>query len=167
MKRVNLKSQKVIIDQNGIKVQGWSKECPCCHKTYETTSRTQKFCSTECAKVYNSKKRSQKRLYDQNKPIIRLSARSHSLATEVVNQLIALNLIEPHCSCGATENLQVHHIDLNWLNNTPSNLQLLCPKCHAEAHAKLEAELKSQGKTLSDFYNDSIKPFLSVLNKNV
>lgn len=37
--------------------------------------------------------------------------------------------------CGATKRLQVHHIDENWKNNAPENLQTLCIFCHHFWHA--------------------------------
>lgn len=48
------------------------------------------------------------------------------------------------CSvCGADKSrepmdLHVHHIDSNKLNNNPSNLQVLCMKCHAEQHPHMK-----------------------------
>lgn len=38
--------------------------------------------------------------------------------------------------CGFTLGavLQIHHRDRNHSNNTPSNLELLCPNCHATEH---------------------------------
>lgn len=38
-------------------------------------------------------------------------------------------------ACGTTKRLQVHHIDENWTNNDPANLQTLCVFCHAFWHA--------------------------------
>ena len=32
--------------------------------------------------------------------------------------------------CGKTDDLEVHHIDGNRLNNDPENLLTLCKKCH-------------------------------------
>jgi hypothetical protein len=37
-------------------------------------------------------------------------------------------------SCGSTKNLVVHHIDLDYTNNNPSNLQHMCNVCHGEFH---------------------------------
>ena len=37
--------------------------------------------------------------------------------------------------CGTAKRLQVHHVDENWKNNTPSNLQTLCIFCHHFWHA--------------------------------
>lgn len=40
-----------------------------------------------------------------------------------------------HCQeCGATENLQIHHIDGNPKNNRLSNLMTLCGSCHTKWH---------------------------------
>lgn len=36
--------------------------------------------------------------------------------------------------CGATENLDTHHLDLNPYNNAPENLMTLCDVCHAKWH---------------------------------
>jgi|ERR1700758_140027 len=39
------------------------------------------------------------------------------------------------CSrCGSKENLCRHHIDRNRLNNTPSNIEILCRSCHSKEH---------------------------------
>lgn len=38
-------------------------------------------------------------------------------------------------ACGTSKRLQVHHIDEDWKNNDPTNLQTLCVFCHAFWHA--------------------------------
>ena len=38
-------------------------------------------------------------------------------------------------ACGTSKRLQVHHIDEDWTNNDPANLQTLCVFCHAFWHA--------------------------------
>ena len=38
-------------------------------------------------------------------------------------------------ACGTSKRLQVHHIDEDWKNNEPTNLQTLCVFCHAFWHA--------------------------------
>lgn len=47
-------------------------------------------------------------------------------------------LIEGHersCEkCGSTRNVEVHHKDGNYQNNTPDNLILLCRSCHMKEH---------------------------------
>jgi len=37
--------------------------------------------------------------------------------------------------CGTGERLQVHHVDQDWQNNAPANLQTLCIFCHHFWHA--------------------------------
>jgi hypothetical protein len=38
--------------------------------------------------------------------------------------------------CGATKNVDVHHIDGNYQNNTPDNLMIVCRSCHMKLHNK-------------------------------
>jgi len=53
--------------------------------------------------------------------------------------------------CAATENLHVHHIDENPLNNRAVNLITLCPPCHNKAHFSSEkATLCETFKTLAE-----------------
>jgi len=37
-------------------------------------------------------------------------------------------------TCGTTAKLSIHHVDLNWRNNAPSNLMTLCTSCHTTWH---------------------------------
>lgn len=167
MKRVKTKAEFLGTKiSNGVTVNEWSKVCPICGKTYITTSRTQKYCSDKCSAKAQKKKAKQQKEYNEVKEIARLSARAHSLAVEVMEQLSKLNVVPKVCSCGCTEGLQVHHLDLNWLNNTPSNLVWVCPKCHAKAHSEISEKAKSEGKSVSEFYDKSSYPILSILNKN-
>lgn len=44
--------------------------------------------------------------------------------------------MQPACeSCGTTTRRHVHHIDEDWTNNKPENLQTLCVFCHQFWHA--------------------------------
>ena len=44
--------------------------------------------------------------------------------------------MKPACECcGATKYRHVHHVDEDWTNNAPSNLQTLCVFCHQFWHA--------------------------------
>jgi len=48
---------------------------------------------------------------------------------------ILIKLLGGKCEiCGSTENLELHHKDRNPKNNDPSNIQLLCRKCHRRIH---------------------------------
>lgn len=56
---------------------------------------------------------------------------SRSSARNIYQLFIGLD----RCSqCGATENLDVHHIDQNPNNNSIDNLMLLCRSCHMKLH---------------------------------
>ena len=37
-------------------------------------------------------------------------------------------------SCGSTQRLCAHHIDRDWTNNNPLNIQTLCSSCHTSEH---------------------------------
>lgn len=39
-------------------------------------------------------------------------------------------------NCGATTNLLHHHIDHNEKNNKPSNIRVLCKRCHERHHER-------------------------------
>lgn len=149
MRKIDTHSTPTILTRDGLSVQGWSKVCPCCHHTYETTSRSQKFCSTDCNRKYVSRKAAEKKAYNETKEYHRLKSRSHSLAVEVVK---LLGRTSCEC-CGSTTSLQVHHRDLRWLNNSPDNLQLLCPTCHSRVHSELEASWKEHGITYKSYYS--------------
>lgn len=45
--------------------------------------------------------------------------------------------------CGSTEHLQIHHLDRNIKNNSPSNLRTLCQSCHMKLHWQLRRLLKN------------------------
>lgn len=47
----------------------------------------------------------------------------------------ARQLRGPSCeTCGSTSKLHAHHVDENWRNNDPSNIQTLCATCHLKLH---------------------------------
>lgn len=46
--------------------------------------------------------------------------------------------------CGSSENLQVHHRDLDKSNNSPDNAQVLCLPCHQEAHGMWTKRLEDE-----------------------
>lgn len=167
MPKLKTKISSEVIEVSGLKVIQWVKLCPYCKKEYKTTSRHQKFCCESCSKKAQKKRQKQQKQYSATKEIARLSARSHAIGVEVLTQLDRLGVKPKVCEvCGTVEGLQVHHINANWLDNTPSNLQWLCTKCHADAHSKMEAKAKLQGKEMVDIYDQSLLPIISILNKN-
>lgn len=156
MKKIDTHAEVItIVDpESGLSVRGWRKFCPNCGKSYETTSRSQKFCSDDCCKIYTKRKKAQKASYDKAKEYQRLKARAHSLAVEVV-RLLGNTTCE---CCGSTEGLQVHHRDLRYLNNNPSNLQLLCTKCHSRVHSEISSQWRAKGITYESYYSPEEYP---------
>lgn len=61
------------------------------------------------------------------------------------NRSIVLNRDKHQCQCcGTKDDLIIHHVDCNKLNNSPSNLITLCGQCHNSIHAKYSnKELRS------------------------
>jgi hypothetical protein len=47
--------------------------------------------------------------------------------------------------CGKTENLGIHHKDMDHFNNDPDNLQVLCVNCHMSVHKKAYWDAKRKG----------------------
>ena len=155
MKKPKTYAEVVQVEQDGLLVRGWKKKCICCGKEFTTTSRSQKFCSNECSKKAQTKRRKQQKEYDANKEIIRLSARSHAIAVEVLNWLEKKNILLHECACcGSVDNLQVHHKDQRWLNNSPENLMWVCPKCHAKIHSDISKDMQDKGQTYEDIYDE-------------
>lgn len=54
-----------------------------------------------------------------------------------------LNLEKKCVVCGSTRNIDVHHIDKDFRNNTAENLMIVCRSCHMKIH-------RSNGKDLSN-----------------
>lgn len=47
--------------------------------------------------------------------------------------------------CNGRLNLGIHHKDLDYFNNNPKNLQVLCVSCHITLHKKLYWKAKREG----------------------
>ncbi len=47
--------------------------------------------------------------------------------------------------CGTTEALHVHHIDRDWANDDPTNLQTLCASCHLKLHWREDRDPRLAG----------------------
>lgn len=143
----------------------YKKFCPRCRKIYFSDARHQKFCSPECQKAAAVRKKEQKKQYDEAAPALRLSARAHALAVSTFDLLVTMGLKKWECEeCGNTEvkSLEIHHVNLNWLINTPSNLKCLCNKCHSKAHADLIHELDEKGMVVDEYYEVADSAFLPI-----
>lgn len=149
----------------------YKKKCPWCKNPFRTNARNQKFCCPEHGKKYNERRNARKLDYNKNKSINRLYSRAHSLAVEVMNQLVRLGLRKRECDyCSLKDKLiekplEVHHKDLNWLNATPSNLVYTCKPCHAKEHSELIARLDEQGILVEEFYEPSFYPLVKITNE--
>jgi 5-methylcytosine-specific restriction endonuclease McrA len=116
------------------------KKCLNCKREYGSNARGQRFCCKECQQNYAKKQKEERRFYSSHKELSRIKARSHSLAVEIARYQCyqqGKEFVCEVCSAPATE---VHHANQNFLDNTPSNLQILCKKCHSAEHSRLTKE---------------------------
>lgn len=123
------------------------KICATCGASFIPTGPRSTYCSS-CAKlraIASSKERHRrtyvKKGYNQSKE----KNNNWKGGIGIYRDLIS---VDACTSCGSTRNLCVHHIDENRRNNTSSNLECLCKKCHQLRHRCWEALPK--GAALSD-----------------
>lgn len=102
-----------------------SKVCLNCSKSFSrsrynarledfTRFNKRKFCSLTCSASYNNRRIEPGEGYYRRKSRVYLGKCCDS--------------------CRSTNKLVVHHIDQNYKNNSPSNLQTLCNNCHDHWH---------------------------------
>ena len=111
-----------------------SKFCIYCEKQLRKDQRHNKYCSTDCANKARSENKIQLWLTGEYDGIIG----TNQLSKTIRNYL--LDEVDYQCElCGWGEinpytekvPLEIHHKDGNYLNNSKSNLQVLCPNCHS------------------------------------
>jgi len=147
----------------------YSKKCPFCKKTYGTNSRNQKFCCAECGKKYSTRKKAGQARYQTIAPVERIRVAAHTLATRTMELLCELGLKKRICTCpecDVIDKLETHHYDLNWLNNTPANIDYFCLKHHAQEHSKLIKRLDEEGLIIEEFYPIDFLPLARIINKD-
>lgn len=163
--------RNILKEQSTIPQTGkYYKFCPCCHKNYWSDARGQKYCSSECQKKDYSRKKQQKKEYQEVAPVERLRVRYHALHVETVKMMCELGMRKWECEiCGAkhTEGalLELHHKNKVWTDGTPSNLQLLCNKCHCKEHSKFDKDLDERGLLIEEVLPKSFLPLYKILNK--
>jgi hypothetical protein len=168
MARSSTKAKAELIEVNGLQVYQWEKTCSYCKKRYKTTSRRQRYCSDSCCKKAQIRSAKNKKEYRRTQETQRLLARTHAVSVAVLKQLESLEILEHKCvGCGSTEGLQCHHINLNPFNNTPSNLEWRCTKCHADEHSRIVNYLKEKDMPIESMYEPSTLSILSLVNKNL
>jgi len=59
------------------------------------------------------------------------NSRSKGGLSRKAYQARARKLARPYCeACGGNDRLHAHHVNEDWTNNTPENIQTLCVWCH-------------------------------------
>ena len=103
----------------------------------------------------NNRETVTKRSYERRRsdPVFKAKMNSRQLARYYMN---AAKDIPRQCvECGTAKKMQVHHIDLNPLNNDLANLEWRCHDCHVAIHTRIRRETReaaslNQGKYLGD-----------------
>ncbi len=93
-----------------------------------------KFCSSRCHRDYEYEEYIERWIRNQEKGL-----KKDGKVSGYVRRYLIKKYDNKCQKCGWCElnphtnkvPLEVHHIDGNYLNTTPENLQLLCPSCHA------------------------------------
>lgn len=154
-------------DKKGI----FSKCCVNCHKTFTSNARGTRFCSSDCQKKYAARINRDRKRYREIAPVERIRVSAHNLAVKTYEVLVDMGL-KPKgcCHCHSkgvfTEVSAVHHKDLNWLNNSPANLEGLCDKHHSAEHSRIEKEQNEKGLVMDEFYSEDFLPLARVINKD-
>lgn len=147
----------------------YKKRCPWGNHIFYSNSRNQKYCSHEHGKLYTERHKAQKIRYEEIAPVERVRVAAHALAKKVMDLLVELGLKKRVCTangCGEVENLEVHHHDLNWLNNTPKNIDFYCIKHHKVEHSKLQKRLNEEGIVMDEYYALDFLPLARIINKD-
>lgn len=111
-----------------------SKTCLCCGKELRQDQQRNKYCSIECA----NKARTDNKIAAWLNGEFNGIKGTNQLSSTIRNYLLEkANYKCQRCGWGeinpTTQKvpLDIHHKDGNYMNNTKSNLEVLCPNCHS------------------------------------
>ena len=110
------------------------KICKYCGKTLTSEQRHNTYCSQTCANKDKQQQKINAWLSGEDNGMRQGNALSQTIRNYLLEQanysceICGWNKINP-----VTQKvpLEIHHIDGNYENNRPDNLQVLCPNCHA------------------------------------
>ena len=110
------------------------KYCLYCKKELTSDQRHNTYCSIKCANEH----RKQQKIEDWLNGKTSGTRQGGQISESIRKYLLEKNNYKCQC-CGWGEinpvtkkvPLEIHHIDGDYLNNKPENLQVLCPNCHS------------------------------------
>ena len=134
-------NSQAIRDNNGRSLKKYTNICINCGKEFIGRTHNQKYCPECRSKRFPAnndikKKIHLERFYNNDYS----DSRPSMVSTRSVIKTHLLEKYQYKCQLCGFEGynkktgysiLQIHHIDGNCRNNTPENIQLLCPNCHA------------------------------------
>lgn len=96
----------------------------------EVKSGATKYCSIKCEHAYHHRLRIEMLHNGQYQPLGSTKFLRRFLSETRGERCEKCGWCQRHPITGKIP-LEVEHIDGDWRNNTPENLQLLCPNCHS------------------------------------
>ena len=110
------------------------KTCLYCGKELTLEQRHNKYCSSKCQIDYQNQEKIKAWKLGEISGAIKNGELSTTIRKYLIKeanykcQLCGWNKVNPTTNLTP---LEIHHIDGNYLNNRPENLQVLCPNCHS------------------------------------
>ena len=111
------------------------KYCKNCGKELTAEQRNNTYCSVSCGIAYQNKQKVQEWLEGKfdgtrgNNGLLSVPIRNYLLErADNKCELCGWHEVNPTTNLVP---LEIHHIDGNYQNNSPENLQVLCPDCHS------------------------------------
>lgn len=158
-----LPKEEDLLTYNDIKdLIPYAKECPNCGKIFRgrNAGRERKYCSVECCNEWLHKERLRKLNECKDHYTKGNGKPSNTIRRELFKkyndscQLCGWNTKNPFTN---KVPLQIHHIDGNPMNNELTNLQLLCPNCHAltETYGNKNAGKGREARRVRRWKNDT------------
>lgn len=111
-----------------------NKKCKQCGKVLSNQKRHNTFCSQQCSSIYRKNIKIQNWLNGTYNGIIGTNQLSKTIREFLLQQhnyqceICGWDKINPVTNKSP---LEIHHKDGNYMNNSPDNLQVLCPNCHS------------------------------------
>ena len=144
-------SRSCFVTRNN-ELRGKEHLCLYCNKKFKSKNSAQKFCSIEHSWSYNKNNSIAKWIKEEWSGN---TEKSKELSKIVRDYLLEeANHVCSRCGFSAVNPfsgktiLQIHHKDGDYQNNSKSNLEVLCPNCHAMTETNGSLNTKGKGRRI-------------------